>query len=545
VNNKILAAIAISALVVACGGGSSGGGTTGSGNGNGGGDDGTGYPAGPGPQGGAALYSDFRTGKKLVLHQRGIFEVTPAVLRDRLATMESTLAAFDGAFLKLPATGAQITTATAVKASAIAADLQPLYALKPTRFKYNFAVVPVQRDLDVFDDWTVPLANVGALARVARDAGLVGIVVENESIGGLRVNYPYDVKFANRTIEDYRAQTQLVGKKIMQAILAEFPDAAVVVLRGPAGTDPASPASLVNREADSAQLLGSFFAGFVEGKGARALLVDGGTDYGLRTAEQFAASADWRKNGLVSAATDSVFINEGMRTVWPTWVSVAFGVRELDGARGNLLPNVPDVFANTLLQALRATDQFVWASFDLADLTQAAATHPYVTATARAQAAAATPTGSLASAAPGSGTGLLAQYFSMIDESELAQTVVDPVVDNVWTGTGPLNTILEGQNDNFSAIWSGFVEAPVSGTYTFFGTTDDGMQIIIGGVPVVDAFFTQAPAEHAGTIDLVAGQRYPIKIRYFQGGGLTEAHVSWQTPGGVKELLPKQHMYPY
>jgi hypothetical protein len=287
VNNKILAAIAISALVVACGGGSSGGGTTGNGagNGNGGGDDGTGYPAGPGPQGGAALYSDFRTGKKLVLHQRGIFEVTPAVLRDRLATMESTLAAFDGAFLKLPATGAQITTATAVKASAIAADLQPLYALKPTRFKYNFAVVPVQRDLDVFDDWTVPLANVGALARVARDAGLVGIVVENESIGGLRVNYPYDVKFANRTIEDYRAQTQLVGKKIMQAILAEFPDAAVVVLRGPAGTDPASPANLVNREADSAQLLGSFFAGFVEGKGARALLVDGGTDYGLRTAE--------------------------------------------------------------------------------------------------------------------------------------------------------------------------------------------------------------------------------------------------------------------
>ena len=35
------------------------------------------------------------------------------------------------------------------------------------------------------------------------------------------------------------------------------------------------------------QLLGPFFAGFVEGKGARSLLVDGGTDYGLRTAEQF------------------------------------------------------------------------------------------------------------------------------------------------------------------------------------------------------------------------------------------------------------------
>jgi hypothetical protein len=542
VNNKIWATIVVSALVVACGGGSSGSGGKG---GDGGGGDGSGYIAGPGPQGGAALYSDFRTGKRLMLHQRGLFAVTPAALRDRLATMESTLTAFDGAFLKLPATGAQITTATAVTASAIAADLQPLYALQPTRFKYNFAIVPIQRDLDVFDDWTVPLANVGALARVARDAGLVGVVIDNESIGGLRVGYPFDVKFAGRTIEDYRAQTQLIGKKIMQAILAEFPDAAVVVLRGPAGADPASPANIVNRDVDSAQLLGSFFAGFVEGKGARALLVDGGTDYGLRTAEQFAASKDWRKNGLVSAATDSIFINEGMRTVWPTWVTVAFGVRELDGARGNLLPSVPTLFANTLVQSLRATDNFVWASFDYADLTQAAATHPLVAATAQARAAATTPTGSLASSAPASGTGLLAQYYAMIDESELAQTVVDPVIDNIWSGTGPLNTILEGQNDNFSVIWSGYIEAPVSGTYTIFGTTDDGMQIVIGGTPVVDAFFFQAPTEHSGTIDLVAGQRYPIKIRYFEGGGLTEAHVSWQVPGGVKELLPTARMYPY
>ena len=234
-----------------------------------------------------------------------------------------------------------------------------------------------------------------------------------------------------------------------------------------------------------------------------------------------------------------------MRTVWPTWMTVAFGVRELDGARGNLLPNVPALYANTLLQALRATDHFVWVSFDLADLTQAAATHPFVVATAQARAAAASPTGSLASSAPGSGTGLLAQYYAMIDESELAQTIVDPVIDNVWSGTGPLYTILEGQNDNFSVIWSGFIEAPATGTYTFFGTTDDGMQIIIGGTPVVDAFFFQGPTEHSGSIDLVAGQRYPIKIRYFEGSGLTEAHVSWQPPGGAKELLPTARMYPY
>ena len=65
------------------------------------------------------------------------------------------------------------------------------------------------------------------------------------------------------------------------------------------------------------------------------------------------------------------------------------------------------------------------------DLTKAAPTEPYVAAAAQARVAAATPTGTLSSAAPASGTGLLAQYYSMIDESELAQTVVDPVIDNV------------------------------------------------------------------------------------------------------------------
>jgi PA14 domain len=539
VNTRMWAAIAAGALVVACGGGSGGGNSGGSGDG------GSGYTAGPGPQGGAALYSDFRTGKKLILHQRGIIAVTPATLRDKLATMETTLTAFDGAFLRLPTTGDLLTTGTSVKASAIATDLEPLYALRPTRFKYNFAVLPIQHDLDVFDDWSIPLANISALAKVARDAGLVGIVIDNESLAGFRANYPYDLKFTTRTIEDYRAQTQLIGKRIMQAIVADFPDAAVVVMRGAAGADPASPANLVNREVDSAQLIGPFFAGFVEAKGTRSLIVDGGSDYGLRTAEQFAGSAAWRKTGLPSVATNSVFIADPLRAAWPAAVNASFGIRELDGAHGNLLPNFPMPFANTLVQSLRAADTFVWASFDLTDMTKAAATEPFVMAAGQARVAAATPTGTLASAAPGSGTGLLAQYFAQIDESELAQTVVDTVIDNVWSGTGPINTILEGQNDNFSVVWSGYIEAPVTGTYTIFGTTDDGMQIIIAGTAVVDAFYFQGPTEHAGTIDLVAGQRYPIKIRYFEGGGLTEAHVSWQPPGDVKALLPTERMYPY
>ena len=526
----IMAAIA-ALLLTACGGG--GGSEAGD----------AAYQAGPGPQGGSALYVDFRSGKKLVLHQRDIASITPGGFRDRLATMETTLDAFDGVVLRLPNVGDAVTKTTSLSASRIGTELQPLYALRPTRLKYNFAVATITRDLDPFDDWTVAVANFATFARVARDAGLVGIVIDNESVAGLRVNYPYDLKFPNRTIEEYRAQMQANSRRVMQAIGSEFPDAVVVVLRGAAGAEPASPINLVNREVDSAQLLGSFFAGFVEGKAARTLLVDGGTDYGLRTGEQFAASAAWRKTGIASAATNSAFIADPLRAAWPAAVSASFGVRELDGARANFLPNNTALWAGTLVEALRGADHFVWASFDLTDMSRAAANNPWVVAARAARTAAASPTGGLGSAAPATGTGLLAQYFSQIDESELAQTVVDPTIDFVWTDTGPLNTILS-QTENYSVVWSGYIEAPVTSTYTIFGTTDDGMQIFIGGTAVVDSFYFQGPTEHPGTIDLVAGQRYPIKIRWFQGGGLAEAHVWWQPPGDVKTVVPTERLYP-
>lgn len=546
------------ALVAACGGGGGGSGSSGAG-GAGGSSSGS-YQAGPGPQGGAVLYSDFRAGKKLVLHQRDAQGVTPATLRDRLATMDVALDAFDGVFLRLPNTTDAVMKAAPVSLETIGGDLESVYGLRPAKLRFNFAVVTMQRDLDPFDDWTPVLANVSNLARVARDAGLVGIVIDNENIAGLRVNYPYDLKFPAKTIDEYRVQTQAISKKIMQAIVAAFPDAAVVVLRGAAGAEPKSPAKLVNCETrelapavdalcgpTASQLLGSFFAGFVEGAGTRSLVIDGGTDYGLRTAEQFSGSATWRKVTLASDATASEFIPMGLRAAWAGTVKAAFGVRELDGAHGNLLPNDPLLWAGTVRAALLGADTLVWASFDLTDMTKVAAANPWATAARRGKAAALSPSISLVSQNLGEGTGLLAQYFSQIDESELAQSLVDPYIDSDWNAEGPTHTILAPQKDNFSVVWSGYIEAPVTGTYTIYGTTDDGMQIVVNGVSILPAasWNFQGATEYPGTVEMVAGQRYPIKIRYFQGFGGTEAHVMWQPPGGLKGVMPPQYLYPF
>lgn len=128
------------------------------------------------------------------------------------------------------------------------------------------------------------------------------------------------------------------------------------MLRGPAGGEPRAPADIVNCESrdpanaeffltgtpcgdNVAALLGPFFGGFVEGNGTRSLIVDGGTDCGLRTSEQFTGSATWRKTTIATSATGSAFMSPALRGAWPT-VKASFGVRDFDGARGNLLPNV-------------------------------------------------------------------------------------------------------------------------------------------------------------------------------------------------------------
>ena len=544
-----LTGLAVALVVAACGGGG-GGGSSGSSGGSE-----TGYQAGPGPQGGAVLYSDLRAGKKLMLHQRDAIAITPTSLRDRLATMDVNLDAFDGVFLRLPAVGETIMKPAAVSLQSIADDLKPIYGLAPAKLRFNFAVITMQRDMDVFDSWTTVLANVTNLAKVARDAGLAGIVIDNESLAGLRVNYPYDVKVQTKTIEEYRTQQQLISKQIMQAIVAEFPDAAVVILRGAAGAEPKSPPTLVNVEAEGSQLLGPFFAGFVEGNGTRSLVIDGGTDYGLRTAEQFAGSAGWRKTALPSPETASAFIPASLRATWAASVKVGFGLNEVDGAHGTLLPNDQALWAATLRAAINATDTLSWASFTFTDMTKVTASDNYgygwVTAARKGKAAAATPTMHLASTRPGSGSGLLAQYFQQVVNyngetvgTELAQTSVDSTIDFDFNA-GPVNTILSSQTENYAVIWSGYIEAPQTGQYTLITSTDDGMQITIDGTVVVDRYFPQGESLAAGTpFNLVAGQRYPIKVRWFQLGGQAGAHVQWMLPNAVTEVIPPSALYP-
>jgi glucose/arabinose dehydrogenase/PKD repeat protein len=92
--------------------------------------------------------------------------------------------------------------------------------------------------------------------------------------------------------------------------------------------------------------------------------------------------------------------------------------------------------------------------------------------------------------------------------------------------------------DNFSVRWEGQVEAPVTGTYTFYITADDGVRLWVNNQLLVDKYFDQAPTEYTATISLTAGQKYPVRVDFFETGGGAVAKLDWAYPNQARQAVP-------
>jgi hypothetical protein len=144
----------------------------------------------------------------------------------------------------------------------------------------------------------------------------------------------------------------------------------------------------------------------------------------------------------------------------------------------------------------------------------------------------------------GTGTGLKGEYFNTQDLSgTVALTRIDPKVDFDW-GTGspdPAVTVV----DHFSARWTGQIQPRYSGKYTFSTISDDGSRVTIDGKVVVDAFVDQGGnVENTGYADLSAGQKYSIKVEYYENTGGALIHFSWESMCQTKEIVPTSQLYP-
>jgi len=113
----------------------------------------------------------------------------------------------------------------------------------------------------------------------------------------------------------------------------------------------------------------------------------------------------------------------------------------------------------------------------------------------------------------------------------------------VKTGTTTnFNISLATQSTTFAFYFSGYVNVPSDGTYTFYTNSDDGSYLAIDGVVVVNNDGLHAALEKSGTIGLKAG-KHAISVGYFQQGGGSVLSVSYSGPGITKQVVPSSALY--
>ena len=121
------------------------------------------------------------------------------------------------------------------------------------------------------------------------------------------------------------------------------------------------------------------------------------------------------------------------------------------------------------------------------------------------------------------------EYFANVALSGTPTLVRnDTSIDFNWTYGSPA---LGVPSDRFSVRWTRNVDFGTGGLYRFTVSADDGVRLWVNGHHLIDKWIDQALTTYSDTI-YVSGI-VPIKMEYYENGGLAAARLTWQLVGGT------------
>ena len=93
------------------------------------------------------------------------------------------------------------------------------------------------------------------------------------------------------------------------------------------------------------------------------------------------------------------------------------------------------------------------------------------------------------------------------------------------------------RDELYGLRFTGFIDIPREGAYTFHTTSDDGTRLRIGNEEIVTNDGVHVAKEASGEIPLKAG-RHAITLLYFQSSGPASLEVRWEGPDLPKQKVP-------
>ncbi|EKQ67175.1 PA14 domain-containing protein [Leptolyngbyaceae cyanobacterium JSC-12] len=136
--------------------------------------------------------------------------------------------------------------------------------------------------------------------------------------------------------------------------------------------------------------------------------------------------------------------------------------------------------------------------------------------------------------------GLRGDYFNGMNFETLQVSRTDAIVDFNWGTQAPAPSV---QADQFSVRWTGYIEPTQSDIYTFYTWTDDGVRLWVNHQLIIDNWTNHPPTEDQGAIALQAGQKYEIKLEYFENAIGAVAQLLWSTPTLPKQVIPNSQLF--
>jgi hypothetical protein len=145
-------------------------------------------------------------------------------------------------------------------------------------------------------------------------------------------------------------------------------------------------------------------------------------------------------------------------------------------------------------------------------------------------------------AVQGRGAGLLGHYFGNTNLSGNVVVRLDQTIDFDWGTREPAPGVTA---DAFSVAWTGEVEAPASGNFTFSISADDGARLDLEDTVIAETVGRWNGKETASEpTPLEAGKKYRLKFTCYDRNGPARARLSWSGPGFSRVVIPKEQLYP-
>jgi len=111
-------------------------------------------------------------------------------------------------------------------------------------------------------------------------------------------------------------------------------------------------------------------------------------------------------------------------------------------------------------------------------------------------------------------------------------TRIDPQVDFNWWDGAPR---LDMNDDDFGVRWTGYLSAPVTGTYQLGAVAVNAFELYVDDKPLVQGNNIHARSYVYAPVQLEAGKLHRIRLDYHEFVGDAFAQLVWSRPGGPSQ----------